>query len=135
MSRCLGCELTVHHAVRLVTGRFGQDPFRPHFLAETSLISWMFRPQNVDVSAKLIISLPRCLCKIDACPTPLCLLLLIFVLGFLCFCFRLSFLAFLSDVPKYLLVVIDNHFTPDAQSLVAKCLILRGHVTALTTLT
>ena len=28
-----------------VTGRFGQDPFRPQFLAETSLISWTFRPQ------------------------------------------------------------------------------------------
>ena len=34
-----------------VTGRFGQDPFRPQFLAETSLISWTFRPQNVNDSA------------------------------------------------------------------------------------
>ena len=30
---------------------------------------------NMNVSAKLIISLPRCLCKIDACPPPFCLLL------------------------------------------------------------
>ena len=35
-----------------VTGHFGQDPFRPCFLAETSLISWTFRPTNMDVSAK-----------------------------------------------------------------------------------
>ena len=34
-----------------VTGRFGQDPFRPQFLAETSLISRTFRPQNVNDSA------------------------------------------------------------------------------------
>ena len=33
-----------------VTGYFGLDPFRPYFLAETSLISWTFRPQNIDVS-------------------------------------------------------------------------------------
>ena len=69
----------------LVTGRFGQDPFRPQFLAETSLISifhgrfghkmWTIRPTNMNVSAKWIISLPRRLCKIDACPPPFCLLL------------------------------------------------------------
>ena len=28
----------------------GQDPFRPHFFAETSLILWTLWPQNVDVS-------------------------------------------------------------------------------------
>ena len=36
---------------RSVTGRFGQDTFRPQFLAESSLISWTFRPQNVNDSA------------------------------------------------------------------------------------
>ena len=43
------------------TGRFGQDPFRPHFLAETSLNFrpqiWTFRRTNMDVSAKLIINI------------------------------------------------------------------------------
>ena len=54
-------------------------------------------------------SLPRCLCKIDACPPPLCLLLPsyqtylrclspIFVLAFLCFFSRLPFLALLSSL-------------------------------------
>ena len=39
----------LHHAV---TGHFGQDPFRPYFLAETSPFSGTFRPRNMDVSAK-----------------------------------------------------------------------------------
>ena len=54
-------------------------------------------------------SLPRCLCEIDACPPPLCLLLPsyqmylwclspIFVLAFLGFFSRLPFLALLSSL-------------------------------------
>ena len=35
-----------------VTGHFGQDPFRPYFLAETPPFSGTFRPRNMDVSAK-----------------------------------------------------------------------------------
>ena len=35
-----------------VTGRFGQDPIRPQFLAESSLISWTFRPRKMNDSAK-----------------------------------------------------------------------------------
>ena len=34
-----------------VNGHCGHDPFRPCFLAETSLISWTFRPINMDISA------------------------------------------------------------------------------------
>ena len=34
-----------------VTGHFGHYKFRPYFLAETSLK--LFRPQNMDVSAKI----------------------------------------------------------------------------------
>ena len=36
----------------MVTGHFGQDPFRPYVLAETSPFSGTFRPRNMDVSAK-----------------------------------------------------------------------------------
>ena len=54
-------------------------------------------------------SLPRCLCEIDVCPPPLCLLLPsyqtyqwclspIFVLAFLCFFSRLPFLALSSSL-------------------------------------
>ena len=54
-------------------------------------------------------SLPRCVCQIDACPPPLCLLLSsyqthlgclspIFVLGFICFFSWLQFLALLSSL-------------------------------------
>ena len=51
--RCAARSIGVHdERPWQVPGRFGQDPFRPQFLAETSLISWTFRPQNVNDSAK-----------------------------------------------------------------------------------
>ena len=65
------------YPVHWVTGHVGQDLFRPYFLAETSLISWTFRPKlwtfRPTNMAKIIISLPRCLCEMDVCPPPLCL--------------------------------------------------------------
>ena len=119
----------------MVTGRFGQDPFRPQFLAETSLISWTFRPQNVNDSANKYerfgqinyIAAETSLqnwCLSSAILLAVAIVTnvshylwchslyvwchcLIFVLCFLCFCFRLPFLSFLSDVIKYLLVIMN----------------------------
>ena len=45
-------DISIAPVIALVTGHFGQDPFRPYFLAETSLKTGTFRPRNMDVSAK-----------------------------------------------------------------------------------
>ena len=120
----------------MVTGRFGQDPFRPQFLAETSLISWTFRPQNVNDSANkyerfgqinyiaaemslqhiclssyailfaaaIVINVLLTICDVIL---SICDVIVSSLSWDFSACFRLPFLAFLSDVPKYLLVIMN----------------------------
>ena len=118
-----------------VTGRFGQDPFRPQFLVETSLISWTFRPQNINDSANkyerfgqinyiaaemslqhwcmsyailfaaaIVTNVLLTICDVIL---SICDVIVSSLSWGFAACFRLPFLAFLSDVPKYLLVILN----------------------------
>ena len=118
-------NICVSHSVNNGTvPKWGNGTFRPRTVSatvfgETTLISWTFRPQNVNDSANKY----ECFGQINyiaaetslqnwclssailiaaAIVTHVSLYLwchcLIFVSGFLCFCFQLPFLAFLSDV-------------------------------------